>query len=654
MHHVPAHRRASLTLALPLALLPSFLCATASAQDLPVEAGPEIVISASRVPLPARETGAAVTVLTGRELESRGIRIVSDVLRDVPGVAVNRSGPVGAFTQIRIRGAEGNHTLVLIDGIEVNNPASSSEFDFANLLAADVARIEVLRGPQSALYGSDAVGGVINIVTRRPGKGWSGTLRGEAGSFASKDMLANVGYGAERGYFSASLSRFDTNGISEADARNGNSEADAYRNGTARLKAGFKPLPDLSFDAVGMEISSHREGDDQVASLNVVDGEGASSTHQRYGMVSARWVPFGGAWEHILRAAYGEDGTDFLDAGRSRTFLSEGTKTKFDYQTNVTFRTEGSTNAEHIVTLAVEQERESQLTDSSFSGRSKVAVTNRGYVGEYRVSLWDHLFLSGSLRHDDNDPLFEDQTTWRGTVAYIHDPWDTRFHGSVGRGVKNPTLFELFGSTPTFTGNPNLTPEENIGIDFGVEKTMLDGRLIVDATVFRNRFKNFISGSGNTATNVAGTTETDGLELTLVARPLGNLKIDGSYTFTATRDSSGTDLIRRPRHMASLQGTYDFRLGQRPARASLGVRYNGDQKDTVFDSFFPAMTHTELLEGYTLVNAGFSWRIHDNVELFARGENLLDQHYQEVFGYGTTGLALFAGITLRFGPTGGE
>jgi vitamin B12 transporter len=617
----------------------------AAAQSTPTaEAGPDIIVSASRVPLPARETGSAVTVLTERKLEARGTRVLSDILRDVPGVSVSRSGSQGSFTQIRIRGAEGNHTLVLIDGIEVNDASGGSEFDFANLLSAGVARIEVLRGPQSALYGSDAIGGVINITTKRPKKGWSGSVRVEGGSFATQDKFAHLGYGADKFYVSGTFNRVDSNGPSQADAGNGNSEADEYRNITTRLKAGFKPLPNLSFDAVAMEVDSRNESDASTAVVGSKDDESSAATHQRYGLVKGKWTLLGGAWEHIVRATYADDGTDFLNSSKVRTFLSEGTKTKYDYQTNMTFQTEGSANAEHIVTFAAERETDQQKSSSS------VAVTNKGYVGEYRVSLWDHLFLSGSLRFDDNDPLFSDQTTWRGTAAYIHDPWNTRFHGSFGRGVKNPTLFELFGSTPTFTGNPNLSPEESIGVDFGIEKTMYGGRLITDVTLFSNRFENFINGNGNTATNLAGTTKANGIEVTVVAKPIDNFRIDASYTFTSAKDGDGTELIRRPLHVASINGTWNFDLMQRTARANLGVRYNGKQNDTVFDSFSPSIKRTVNLESYTLVNAGFSWFLRDNLEVFARAENLLHQQYQDVFGFGTPGRSFYVGLRVNFGP----
>ena len=616
------------------------------------EQGPDIVVSASRVPLPARETGAAVTVLTEKELEARDTRIVSDVLRDVPGVAINRSGPTGSFTQVRIRGAEGNQTLVLIDGIEVNNPAGGSEFDFANLVAADIARIEILRGPQSALYGSDAIGGVINIVTKKPEKGWQGTIRSEGGSFATSNNLLNAGYGADKFHISGTVSKLNTNGVSVADERAGNAEDDGYRNTSTRLKAGIKPLPNLELEAVGLEIVSHRYTDDSTVNVGANDADGRSAGHQRYGGITGTWSLYGGAWQHVARASYGENGSDTYNAAGTRTFLSKGTKTKYDYQTSLTFATEGSANAEHTVTFGVEREYDQQFTNSSYSGLRTVGVSSTGYVGEYRVSLWDKLFLSGSLRHDVNDRLFNNQSTWRGTAAYLDNPWDVRFHGSIGRGIKNPTLFELYGSTATFTGNENLVPEESIGGDFGVEKTLQGGKLIVDVTLFRNRFKNYIDGSGNTATNKSGTTRADGIEMTVVAKPTADFRIDASYTFTDAEDGDGIRLIRRPRHIASINGTYLFNLEQRPARFNLGLRYNGTQTDTVYESYSPKTTHTERLQEYTLLNAGYAWDMKENVQLFARGENLLDQNYQDVFGYGTPGRAVYAGIRVNFGPIG--
>jgi vitamin B12 transporter len=615
---------------------------------------PEVVVSASRVPVAARESGSAVSVITGAQLEDRQVRLVSDVLRDIPGVSVNRSGPMGTLTQVRLRGAEGNQTLVLIDGIEVNNPAAASEFQFQNLLNAGISRIEVLRGPQSALWGSDAIGGVINIVTKRPGKGWSLTARGEGGSFDTRDGLAHFGYGADRLYASGTLGGYETSGVSIADSRAGNPEKDGYNNLTGRLKAGVKPTRNFEIEIVGMRVDSELDNDASAAVVNITDGDSTSETVQTYGLAKAKLTLADGAWEHILRTAYAKDETEFFDGGGANTFSSHGTKKKLDYQTNLLFETPAVAAAKHTLTFALERETDKQFTDSGFSGPSMVSVENTGYVGEYRLGLWDRLFLSAALRHDDNDPLFDDATTWRTTLAYLVKSSGTRFHASAGTGAKNPTLFELFGATPTFTGNPDLSPETAFGFDAGVEQQLWDRRVVVDATFFANRIEDLILGFGNMAVNLPGTTKTRGLELTLAAEPRPNIRIDASYTFLETRDADGIRLIRRPKHIAAINALFRFRILDRPATANIGLRYNGDQTDRVFNSFFPVEIETKKLEGYTLVNAGFSWQITERLQVFTRGENLLDEQYQEVFGYGTPGLGVFAGLRLSLGGTPGK
>ncbi len=259
------------------------------------------------------------------------------------------------------------------------------------------------------------------------------------------------------------------------------------------------------------------------------------------------------------------------------------------------------------------------------------------------------MFLSAALRFDDNDELFDNAVTWRGTAAYDHKPSGARLHGSIGTGVKNPTLFELFGFTPSFTGNPNLSPESALGVDIGVEKSFLGGKAKVDVTLFSNWFEDLITGAGNTAVNLSGTSKARGVELTFTAKPHPRLRFDASYTFTHTEDSDGNRLLRRARHIASANLAYRFKIMDRPATANLGVRYNGAQDDTVFNSFFPLEIERVELDGYTLVNAAFSWQITDRLQLFARGENLLDENYQEVFGFGAPGIAAFAGLRLAIG-----
>tara|TARA_R100000005_G_scaffold96191_2_gene81295 strand:+ start:3858 stop:5837 length:1980 start_codon:yes stop_codon:yes gene_type:complete len=620
------------------------------AQETVAELDDTIVVSASRTPTAAKEVGSAVTVITAEELEQRQVRVISDVLRDVPGVAVNRSGPAGQLTQVRIRGAEGNQTLVIIDGIEMNNPASTSEYYFNNLLNTGIERIEVLRGPQSSLYGSDAIGGVINIITKEQEKGFTASARTEMGSFNTKSALASVGYGADKFALSGTIERFLTDGVSVADERNGNWEKDKYDNTTARIKAKFRPIDNLEFNAVGMLVNSDANADSSVVVVGAADGGDRSSTEQKYGMVNGKLTLLNGAWDHMLRAAYTSDDTDFKDGASTTTYISDGTRIKYDYLTNFNFETPSFADAGHTLSFGAEREEEEMYTYSGFSGPNTVSVVNYGYTGEYRVSLWDSLFLSGSLRYDDNDELFDDQVTWRGTAAYLFHESGTRLHGSYGRAVKNPTLFDLYGSTPGFTGNPNLEPEEGYGWDAGVEQALFDDKLILDVTYFNNRIKNLITGSGNTAVNVAGTSKIDGIEFTASTEPVKNLRFDATYTYTDGKDSGGVELTRRAKHIASLVGNYSFDVFERPANINLSVQYNGEQKDVVYDSFFPLATRTVTLDDYTLVNLAASYDFAEGAQFFLRGENLLNEKYQEVYGYGAPGAAVYAGFKFKFGP----
>lgn len=624
---------------------------TVEAEDATVVTQPEVVVSASRVPVATEQVGSAVTVITAEELEQRQVRIVSDVLRDVPGVAVSRTGPTGAFTQVRIRGAEGNQTLVIIDGIEVNNPAGGSEFDFANLLNSDLARIEVLRGPQSALYGSDAIGGVVNVVSERPEDGFSFLGRGEGGSFNTGSGLINAGYGGEDFYGSATIDHFTTGGISVAEERNGNTEEDGYENTTMRLKGGVALFDDmLEFEAVGYRVDSTRDGDASALIVGAVDSDDTSDTLQHFGLASAKLKLFDGAWEHIARASFVHVDTDFFDGNDNQTFSSNGEKDKFDYQTNLFFSTPQFADAEHTLTFLAEREREDQRSGGATF--NNVEIVNYGYAGEYRLGLWDRLFLSGGLRYDDNDDLFDNETTYRATAAYLHRETGTRLHGSVGRGVKNPTLFELFGFTANFTGNPNLEPEKSFGWDVGVEQSFWDDRVLIDVTYFNNEIEDLITGSGNTAINLEGENEIQGIEVSAAAEPIQGLRFDIAYTFTDAEDDNGDDLTRRPKHVASFNANYAFDLYNRPANLNFGVRFSGKQDDTVLLGFGPGQTRTETLDSFTLVNIGASYEIADGISLFARGENLLDDNYQEVVGFGTPGIAGFAGVRIKLGPFG--
>lgn len=629
----------------------ALVAALAAAGVIPAHAQttvlPETVVTASRVVTPTAQVGSAISVVTGEQLDRQQTRIVSDALRAVPGVTVGRGGPVGALSEIRIRGAESNHTLVLIDGIEANDPSFSSIFDFAHLLATDIDRIEVLRGPQSALWGSDAIGGVINIVTPRGQGPATATVTVEGGSFGTGLLSGNTGGGDEQFNYYVGASRYVTAGESVSPT---GSEDDGYRNSTFSFKTGFQPTPLLAFDVVGRYVAAEVESDPQDFAFpptptygDIIDGNNVTDVEQLYARAQGTLTLFDGAWEQRFGVALTDADNDIFEEGRQTT-ATNGRKLKYDYQSSVFF---GSATAFHTLTLALEHEQEefSQRGDSPDAPQNQDQdIDTSGVIGEYRLDLNEQLFLSGSLRYDDND-RFADETTYRLTAAYLLPASGTRLHASYGTGVKNPTFTELFGFFPgSFVGNPDLEPEKSRGYDLGVEQTFLDGRAAVDVTFFDTNLEDelitvfdpdtFVS----TAENQSGDSERRGVEISARAALTPELGLVGSYTYTDSQDPDGADEVRRPSHTASLNLNY-----QPNGRTllNLGADYVGEQDDLDFGSF-PSERVT--LDSYTLVSLRGSYQVNETLRLFGRVENLLDEDYQDVFGYATTGIGVFAGV----------
>ncbi len=601
---------------------------------------PELVVSASLVETAFDTVGSSMTVIDRRDLDNRQARLVSDVLREVPGLAVTRTGGPGTQTRLHIRGAEGNHTLVVIDGIEANDPAGGSEFDFGQLLAEDIERIEVVRGAQSALWGSDAIGGVVNITTRRGEGPLSMRLGLEAGSRNTTQTSGNLSGGGEGYHYAFSLNRFRTDGISAASRRNGNTEEDAFLNKSAAAKFGFSPLGILSFDFAGRIERAEAETDGFAGGTGAVDDASSYAYTRRYGRGQATLKLFDGAWEHRLGAAITDtDNTSFDGFGGA--FANEGRKRKLDYRTSLFFDTPILAQAEHTLTLAAEAEKERLTSAFALGGE----IGNDGYVAEYRVNAFSRLSVSAAFRFDDNE-RFDDAATYRLTASYSLPEWGTRFKASHGTGVKNPTLFELFGFTTGFVGNPNLRPEHGRSFDAGVEQRFWDGRAVLDVTGFANRIDDLIGlvGFPGTSVNLPGTSKIEGIELALHMQATEGLRLGASYTFSDGEDAAGRALVRRPRHIASANAAWRFAGGR--GSLNLGLKYNGSSIDTRFDaSFTPSPVR---LDGYWLVDLAASYALTDQVEVFGRIENLLNHDYQEAFTYGSVGFGAFAGLRMRY------
>ena len=615
---------------------------------------PPVVVSASRVPLPSTAVGSAVTVITGEELENKQSRFVADVLREVPGVAVNRTGNFGGLTQVRIRGAEGNHTLVLIDGIEVGDPFNGSEFDFSQLLTNNIERIEILRGAQSALYGSDAIGGVISITTKGAQPGFEASVAAEGGSFQTKNARGSASTGFEDFDMSVGVEAFETAGF---DIAPDGDEKDFSQVISANVRSAYRPVEGLEFRVSGRLVDRISETDTQAFATTgeVIDADTHSEGREINLRTEGQLDLFDGAWEQILGGALTRSEIDRFDAG-VETSGSVGVKRKLDYQSNVTLETPDLLNTVHGFTLfgEVEQERFRNIQPSFPPADQERRTTNYAVVGEYRLQAFDRLFLSGALRHDEFDE-FEDATTYRVTGSFDVPETGSRLHASYGTGIKAPNFFELFGFIPgDFRSNPNLEPERSKGWDVGVEQQFLDGRVIADVTYFRadlsDEIETVLDGGLRTPINAKGESEREGVETSLRIVPFDGLTLTGSYTFLNARQPDDRFEIRRPRHTASFNANWSF-LEDR-ANLNLGVDYNGETEDSEFGG---GTDRTRArLDDFTLVSLAGRYQPFDGVEVFGRIENALDQEYEEVLGFETPGRTFFVGTRISFGPGGLE
>ena len=597
----------------------------------------------------ARDLPASITVIDAAALQQRQTRIVSDVLRDVPGVAVNRTGGIGGLTQVRIRGTEANHVLVLIDGIEASDPYQG-EFDFGTLIADEAAKIEVLRGQQSSLYGSDAIGGVIQYVTLT-GREQPGTsARAEGGSFGTAAGGARFAGFTDTLDYALSSSAYYTGGT---PTERGGTRDIGSTNVGASAKVTWSPSS--VFKLTGVARYSHTDALSNNSALSgplfgyIVDSPGVHFRNDAlYGLARAEVALAGGRWKTAVtgqfagttRASFNAAGLDFGDKGQ-RYKGSVESSYRFDTGRFVS-----------RVTGAVDYEREQfrNTTPFAFAFQGSRTTTNWGFVGQYEGTLDDTLSVGASVRHDEND-RFDDPTTFRVQAGY-RLPFGLRGHGAYGTGVKNPGYFELFGfSDGRYIGNPNLKPEKSKGWEAGLDQELAGGRATIGATYFQSKLENEIYTTYPPPTYVAtpgnrGTlSRQQGVELFVSARPIHQLRFELSYTYLHAREN-GTVEVRRPNHVASLNTTVLSR--DQRFSGTVSVRYNGRQDDITFTDPTYATSPIVSLQEYVLVNLNAEYRLNDRVSLFGRIENVTDEAYEEVFSVATPGRAAYGGVKARF------
>lgn len=625
------------------------LALTANAHAQGATELPGIVIEAAGLEgIEAGKLGSAYTVITGKDIEERQIRHAAEALRDVTGVSVSQSGGPGSLTQVRIRGAEANQTAVFIDGVQVNS-LDAGDFDFSTLLAADISRIEVLRGPQSGVYGANALAGVVNIITKKGPQTPMVTAQAEAGSFNTHQFSANASGGTEQGYVSVSAARRETDGFNVA--RNG-SEEDGSMQQTIFARAGLSPTKNFRIDAMARIQVNETDIDEDIDFNGILDdakGE-LNKREQRLGRISAELDLFDKRWSHKVFADYLGDKFTSISAFFGGALTNDGERVHYGYQTAMRFDTPAFLQAKHTIIGLIEQKDESFVTDSSSFGGDAAARHQTGYVAEYQGEFAKQLFITGNIRRDDNDS-FEDALTYRATAAYLFKETGTRPHASYGKGITNPNFFEQFGLFFGFVPNPGLKPEESIGWDAGVEQKFWKDKFAVDVTYFKADLKDEIItlfAPIFTVINAKGASERQGVETQISLKPMDGLTLTGSYTYTESEQPDTTnpkkDLqeIRRPRHAAGFNAAYAFAQGK--GSINLGVVYNGVMKDVR-----PFVGERLTLDDYLLVRLSGSYKLSDQVTLFGRVENLLNENYEEVFSFTAAPIAAYGGVKVTFG-----
>jgi len=594
-----------------------------------LEHSTDIIVAGSRIGYTnLSELTSPASVISEPEIAAREQQYISDLLRSLPGISVNSSGPAGGLTQIRMRGSEANHVLVLIDGVEVANPAAG-EFDFAGLRAEDILRIETLRGEQSALYGSDAVGGVINIITRAGSsrKGWRASA--EAGSRETLDGQISAVIPLGEAALSINGNAFTTNGY---DISGLGGEKDGSQSRSLNLGLNNVELGDITFSAkFGVSKSETQFDEDANFNGRLDNTNGETTVTSETARVDARFGLAG--FDHLITAHMVDTDTD-TQGGFST--LSIGQRHGINWAAEREF-------GKNSITLLTEAEHEQYTIIPNFT-EANAEPENWTYAlaGDYRYYS-GAVTLTASARHDINN-LFQDATTWRIGAGYAFEDFGGRLRASVGTGVKNPSMIELFGFFPqsNFSGNPNLMPETSLGISLGYEQEISD--LTLSADYFRSELKDEIFTQFNpdfTSTVLNRTTDSKrkGVELEARYDGGGSVSARASATFLDAEEN-GVKEIRRPDFLASSTVTWT------PTDAlslTASLDHTGAQIDTDFATFSPVE-----LDAFTLVGLNAAYKVSDNFTLTLRGENLLNETYQEVVSYASPGRAAFAGLKANF------
>jgi vitamin B12 transporter len=596
----------------------------AEAQTAAPKSLPALIVSASRIAQPSAHIGSSVSLLTRQDLLQSGAESLDQALSLLPGISKSQRGGFGTQSSLRIRGQEGYHTLVLIDGVKVNDPSGpQSLFDFGGLPIDAIERVEVLRGPQSTLYGADAIGGVINIITRPPTTGLNGALGAELGRYNSRAVRGYIGGGGRKASANFGYLLRHTDGFSAADEKAGNSERDG-----ARLSE-FTSRALLSItDHLGLEFAARHHAQN-VAFDNAFPLADSSDTQKdRHSSARLALVARYKGIEQNL--ALSSSLHRRLNQGAFGPFTFRGARLGADYQANLFFSSDNS--------LVVGANFEVEKSRNDFERRHR--AQKGGIYADYQSQWGENFFTTTGLRYDYHN-LFGAIPTFRLSASYLLPIDGGRVHGALANGFRAPSLFELFSSF----GDPHLDAETSLGAEIGYEQDftpLLEAKglaalqLRSDVTLFTTSLRNKLDFSPrqNRFANISRA-KSQGVETSLTIKYGPQTHINLGYSYIATENERDKDLLLRPRHSGTVQFGQDFGGG---VSSTATLRVVGRRFD------FGGIR----LPGFASLDAVLRYDVTPTSQFSARLINAANRDYQEVAGYGTSGRALYFSFDQHF------
>ena len=606
-----------------------------------------ILVSASLLPITINRSANAITIIDRNEINNRAVVSASDLLRDVAGLAVSRSGAQGSQTQIRMRGGEANHLLVLVDGVEANNPAQSDEFNWGTLVAAHIERIEIIRGPQSSMLGSDAMAGVVNIITRSTDQPISANAFFETGGFNTQNNGISIGF--KDGGFDMRLGVSDLQTDGENISRSG-SEKDGYENTNLNLKSGWRASDQLRLTFVARQSDGMNEYDADSDFDSLIDDQDNVSKFRSATMqLKADYSSFNGHWQHQLSMAQSTNKNAEFNQ-RTPGTVTDSNKDQYRLVSSLLWD-----ELNHRLSLLIEREEEEfqqrgPINDYGVFGiydpnQSRSRDTD-SLALEYRADISEKLTLAVSTRHDDNSEFNSSDTSRVEAIYQIND--SVRLRSAYGTAIKNPTFTERFGFYTNFIGNPSLELEESSNWELGIDQLFNQGGSTLSVTFFNSELENEIDGNfmdpvtfRYTSKNRQGLSKRQGMELTTVNKLNDAVSLNTSYTYTDSVESDGAnrlvDEVRRARHIGSLNLSWQ---AMDSLHINANAQYNGSQMDVVYPK-------NVKLADYTVVNLSANYRATPNLDVYVRFDNLLNESYEEVFSYQTLGFSANIGVRYK-------